>query len=99
MELPSLITKVLAKLSPASAMENEKISTGCRLWYEKLQKKVQDKVDTQQPLTFVDKCVQQSGEWYTMALFSAAFFFIVNYAQQLMNPGDDFQGDEPPPSR
>jgi hypothetical protein len=95
MELPTLIVKVLAKLSPASSLENDKVATGCRLWYDKLQKKVQDKKDQEQSLTIVDKGVSMLGEWYVMVILSVLYFFIINYAQQLMNPGDDNQDDNP----
>lgn len=96
MEFPTLVTKVLGKLSPASAMENDKVNTGCRLWYEKLQKKVQEKKDNAESLTIVDKGIEQLDQWYSLALLDLLYFFIVNYAQQLMNPGDDHQDDLPP---
>lgn len=96
MELPSLINKVLLKCAPMTAMENEKISNGCKLWYEKLIASTKTKVDSDAPLSLVDKLVLQLDQWYVQLIFAASYFFIIQFIQNLMNPEGDETDDNLP---
>lgn len=97
MELPSLINKLVTKLAPVSAIENEKINTGCRLWYEKLIEKTKKKQQDGESLNLVDKIVMQLDTWYVQLLFAGSFVFIVSFIQNLMTPdGDDPEAGDLP---
>ncbi|MEB0278964.1 hypothetical protein [Mucilaginibacter sp. 10B2] len=95
MELPSLINQVLKKAAPTSALENDRINNDCRLWYEKLVKDVQTKQDSDAPLTLIDKGVKQLDSWYVRLIFAMSYFVIIRFIQDLMNPGEDHQDEEP----
>jgi hypothetical protein len=91
MELPSLVRQVLLKCAPTTALENDKIANGCKLWYEKLIKATQEKQEEAKTLNFIDKLVLQLDTWYIQLVFALAYFVIVRFVQDLMNPGDDHQ--------
>jgi hypothetical protein len=94
MKLPSLITAVLRKTSPASAMEQDEIEQKMTLWYEQNTKIVKEKVASGEVLTLKDKVFNHIDQWYAGILFSFGYFWAVKFIQDIMNPGSDHPDDD-----
>jgi len=94
MELPSLINQLLRKAAPTTALENQRINDDCRVWYEGLVKKTNDKKEAGNTLTLVDKLVLHLDSWYVRLALAMSYFVILRFIQDLMNPGDGEPGHE-----
>lgn len=95
MKLPNLIREVLHKTAPIDPTDLEDLNRQSALWYDQNIKEVKDKEMREEPLTLKDKIFKHLDAWYTRIGLAIAFFWIVRFIQQIMNPGDsepeDFQ--------
>ena len=99
MKLSSVISKVLQKHAPMSEEEKFDIESKSALWFEKKINAARLKQTDGQELTFMDKAILMSDEWYLRIAYTVLYFWLIRFIGDLINPGDepdDLDGHELP---
>lgn len=88
MKLPNLIREVLAKTAPIDPTDLQELSNKSALWYDQNIKEYEQKEREGVELTLKDKVFKHLDSWYVRIFLAVAFFWIVRFIQDMMNPGD-----------